>query len=190
MRPRAPLSWLDPGVFGTLGVGAGFALGAKLCRPESDVWLIYGDGAAGYSVAEFDTFVRHGTPVIAVVGNDAGWTQIAREQVEILQDDVACTLLPTDYHAVAAGFGVAASLSVIVLGDESGYELGDVQKVKLAAIEGEWETEPAPASFTVIGFPDDERMETQYAVRIPWAMGLIATRSLDKQVIGLKDRIL
>ena len=65
-------------------MGGGFALGAKLCRPEADVWIIYGDGSVAYSLAEFDTFVRHGLAVIAVVGNDAGWTQIAREQVEIL----------------------------------------------------------------------------------------------------------
>jgi hypothetical protein len=60
VRPRGPLSWLDPGAFGTLGVGAGFALGAKLARPDSEVWLIWGDGASGYGLAEFDTFVRHG----------------------------------------------------------------------------------------------------------------------------------
>ncbi len=89
--------------------------------------------------------------------------------------------------AVAVGFGLAASLSVIVLGDESGYELGDVQKVKLAAIEGEWKTEPAPASFTLVGWPDQESRETLGAVRLPWALGLIATRSLDKPVIGLED---
>ena len=59
LRPRGPLTWLDPGAFGTLGVGGGFALGAKLCRPESEVWVIYGDGSLGYSVAEFDTFTRH-----------------------------------------------------------------------------------------------------------------------------------
>ena len=51
VRPRAPLSWLDPGVFGTLGPGAGFALGAKLCRPQAEVWLLYGDGAAAFSLA-------------------------------------------------------------------------------------------------------------------------------------------
>ncbi len=107
VQPPRPLSWLDPGPFGTLGVGAGFALGAKLCRPESEVWLLYGDGAAGYSLAEFDTFVRHGVPVLAVVGNDAGWTQIAREQVAILQDDVATVLAYTDYDRVVAGFGGA-----------------------------------------------------------------------------------
>ncbi|MCW2308038.1 cytochrome d ubiquinol oxidase subunit I [Rhodobium gokarnense] len=91
--------------------------------------------------------------------------------------------------AVAAGFGLAASLSVIVLGDESGYELGDVQKVKLAAIEAEWETQPAPAGFTLFGIPDDADMTTHMDIRIPWVMGLIATRSLDTPVIGLKDLI-
>ncbi len=107
VRPRGPLQWLDPGVFGTLGVGAGFALGAKLVHPEADVWLLYGDGAAGYSIVEFDTLVRHGVPVVAVVGNDASWSQIAREQVEILGDAVATELSPTRYDLVAAGFGAA-----------------------------------------------------------------------------------
>ena len=110
LHPRGPLSWLDPGVFGTLGVGAGFALGAALCRPESEVWIIYGDGACGYSLIEFDTFARHGIPVIAVVGNDAGWTQIAREQVKMLNDDVATVLALSAYHEVAAGFGAEGIL--------------------------------------------------------------------------------
>uniref|UniRef100_A0A667X8D6 2-hydroxyacyl-CoA lyase 2 n=1 Tax=Myripristis murdjan TaxID=586833 RepID=A0A667X8D6_9TELE len=105
MRPRGPLRWLDPGAFGTLGVGGGFALGAKLCRPESEVWIIYGDGSLGYSVAEFDTFTRHKTPVIALVGNDACWSQISRDQVSILGSNVACGLAFTDYHIVADGFG-------------------------------------------------------------------------------------
>ena len=105
VSPRRPLSWLDPGVFGTLGVGAGFALGAKLVRPEADVWLLYGDGAAGFSMLEYDTFVRHGVPVIGVIGNDAGWTQILRDQEVILEDDVACVLAPTDYHVIAEGCG-------------------------------------------------------------------------------------
>ncbi|WP_319773370.1 cytochrome ubiquinol oxidase subunit I [Breoghania sp.] len=91
--------------------------------------------------------------------------------------------------AVAAGFGVAASLAVIVLGDESGYELGDVQKVKLAAIEAEWHTEPAPAAFTLLGFPNQEEMRTDGAIQIPWLMGLITTRSLDGEVKGIRDLI-
>jgi acetolactate synthase-1/2/3 large subunit len=110
VRPRGPLSWLDPGVFGTLGVGAGFALGAAVTRPDSEVWIIYGDGACGYGLAEFDTFVRHRIPVIAVVGNDAGWTQIAREQVKMLKDDVSTVLARSDYHKVAEGFGAAGIL--------------------------------------------------------------------------------
>jgi thiamine pyrophosphate-dependent acetolactate synthase large subunit-like protein len=105
LRPRGPLAWLDPGAFGTLGVGAGFALGVSVERPQSEVWLIWGDGACGYGLAEFDTFVRHGIPVIAVVGNDAGWTQIAREQVKMLGDDVGTVLARTAYHEVVKGFG-------------------------------------------------------------------------------------
>ena len=105
MHPRTPLSWLDPGVFGTLGVGTGFAPGAALCRPDSEVWIIFGDGACGYGLTEFDTFVRHGIAVIAVVGNDAGWTQIAREQIKMLHDDVGTVLSRTAYHEVVAGFG-------------------------------------------------------------------------------------
>lgn len=89
--------------------------------------------------------------------------------------------------AIAAAFGMASILSVLVLGDESGYELGDVQKVKLAAIESQWDTHPAPAPFTVFGIPDQEGMKTDYAIEIPYIMGIIATRSLDEEVTGLKD---
>ncbi len=105
VRPREPLGWLDPGVFGTLGVGAGFALAAALNKPRAETWLLYGDGAAGFSVVEFDTFARHGLPVIAVIGNDAGWTQIARDQVTLLGDDVATGLARNDYDQVATGLG-------------------------------------------------------------------------------------
>jgi cytochrome d ubiquinol oxidase subunit I len=89
--------------------------------------------------------------------------------------------------AIAAAFGLASTLSVIVLGDESGYTAGEVNKVKLASIEAEWETEPAPAAFTVIGLPNDKEERTDYAVKIPYMMGLIATRSTDTQVTGIKD---
>ena len=89
--------------------------------------------------------------------------------------------------AIASSFGLASVLSVIVLGDESGYELGDVQRVKLAAVEAEWETHEPPASFTILGLPNEETEHTDFALRIPWAMGIIATRSLDEPVVGLKD---
>lgn len=109
VQPRKPLSWYDPGVFGTLGVGAGFALGVKAVQPDAEVWIIYGDGSAGYSLMEFDTFKRHKMGVIAVIGNDAGWTQIARDQVVILGDDVGTVLDYTDYHVVAQGLGGAGA---------------------------------------------------------------------------------
>lgn len=105
VRPRKPLSWLDPGVFGTLGCGAGFALGASLCRPDHEIWILFGDGSVGYALAEFDTFVRHKIPVIAVVGNDASWAQIAREQVKMLGDDVGTVLARSNYQEVAAALG-------------------------------------------------------------------------------------
>jgi acetolactate synthase-like protein len=105
VRPRAPLSWLDPGVFGTLGVGGGFALGATMVRPGKEVWLVWGDGSSAYTLAEFDTYVRHGVAPIAVIGNDASWMQIAREQVEVLGTSLGCDLRRTDYHKVAEGYG-------------------------------------------------------------------------------------
>jgi len=89
--------------------------------------------------------------------------------------------------SVGIGFGVAAILSVIILGDESGYSIGAAQKTKLAVIEAEYETQEAPAAFTVVGFPDDEAKKVKHAVRIPWVMGLIATRSTDEQVQGIED---
>ena len=110
LRPRAPLAWLDPGVFGTLGVGGGFAAGAALVKPGREVWLIYGDGSSAYSLAEFDTFARHGLAPIAVIGNDGSWQQIAREQVELLGDDVGTVLPRCDYHEVAEGYGGAGLL--------------------------------------------------------------------------------
>ncbi len=92
--------------------------------------------------------------------------------------------------AIAAAFGMAAIGSTLLLGDESGYELGEVQKYKLAAIEAEWHTEPAPAAFTVVGFPNQETMETDYAFKIPYLMGIIATRSLDEEVMGLREIVI
>lgn len=88
---------------------------------------------------------------------------------------------------VAASFGLAAALSVVVLGDESGYALTDNQKMKLAMIEGAWETDEAPAPFTLIGFPDRDTQSTRFSLEIPWVMGLIATRSVNEEVPGMLE---
>jgi cytochrome bd ubiquinol oxidase subunit I len=90
---------------------------------------------------------------------------------------------------VAASFGLAASLSVVVLGDESGYLANEHQKMKIAAIEAMWETEPAPAPFTAFGIPDQQTRETHFAVQIPWVMGLIGTRSLTTPIQGIDDLV-
>jgi len=104
IKPQGPLQWMDPGPFGTLGVGAGFALAAKLCKPNYDVIIIYGDGAAGYSLVEYDTFKRHDLNIVSIIGNDACWSQILREQIEILKDDVACNLEFSNYQKIGESF--------------------------------------------------------------------------------------
>jgi len=91
--------------------------------------------------------------------------------------------------AVAASFGLACALSVVVLGDESGYVAGENQKMKIAAIEATWVTERPPASFTLFGFPDVREHVTHDAVRIPWILGIIATRSLNKPELGIFDLV-
>jgi cytochrome d ubiquinol oxidase subunit I len=90
---------------------------------------------------------------------------------------------------VAASFGLASALSVVVLGDESGYTASENQKMKVAAIEAEWHTHEAPGAFTIIGVPSMERRETSPAIRVPWALGLIATRSLDEEVPGIHELV-
>ena len=105
VRPRSALGWLDPGPFGTLGVGGGFAIGAKSSFPEKEVWVFYGDGASAYSLAEFDTLCRHKLPVIAIIGNDASWQQIAREQKQMLGSNIGTELAFNAYEKVAEGYG-------------------------------------------------------------------------------------
>jgi cytochrome bd ubiquinol oxidase subunit I len=90
---------------------------------------------------------------------------------------------------VAASFGLASALSVVVLGDESGYTAGLDQKMKIAAIEAVWQTETPPASFTVFGLPDVKAETTRDAVTVPWVLGLIATRSFDLPVAGIKPLV-
>src|SRR6202161_1959153 len=90
---------------------------------------------------------------------------------------------------VAASFGLASALSVVVLGDESGYTAGVNQKMKIGAIEAMWNTEPAPASFTLFGLPDLANHTTRYDVSVPWVLGLIATRSVSTPIPGIGDLV-
>ncbi len=91
--------------------------------------------------------------------------------------------------AVAVSFGLASALSVVVLGDESGYVANNNQKMKIAGMEAMWHTEKAPASLTLIGIPNEKTMKTDYGIEIPYILGLIATRSLDQPVEGIFELV-
>ncbi|GER01755.1 hypothetical protein JCM17845_23780 [Iodidimonas gelatinilytica] len=116
------------------------------------------------------------TAAVFVLGVSA-WYLLKGRHVELARRSIT----------VAASFGLASALSVVILGDESGYSATLNQKMKLAAIEGMWESEPAPAAFTLFGVPDQEARETKYAVHIPYVMGLIGTRSLTTDIPGIND---
>jgi cytochrome d ubiquinol oxidase subunit I len=88
---------------------------------------------------------------------------------------------------VAAAFGLASVCAVIVLGDESGYTLSDGQQTKLAAMEAMWETEPAPASLNLIASINEAEQKNDWAIRLPWVMGLIGTRSLTQTLPGIRE---
>ncbi|HWI65959.1 MAG TPA: thiamine pyrophosphate-dependent enzyme, partial [Symbiobacteriaceae bacterium] len=107
---RYPAGWMDPGPLGTLGVGMGFAMAARLARPDSPVLLLLGDGTAGLNLMEVEAAVRQQLPFVVVIGNDAGWTQIRRGQVQMFGEDraPATGLEFTRYDLAAAGLGAHA----------------------------------------------------------------------------------
>jgi len=88
---------------------------------------------------------------------------------------------------VAAAFGFASALSVIVLGDESGYTVSESQQTKLAAMEAMWHTEPAPAALTLFALPNEKEQRNDLEVKIPYVMGLIGTRSFTREIPGIAE---
>ncbi len=141
--------------------------GAVLFNPVAQAKFVH-TVSAGYVIASVTVL-----GISALYLLQGRWTGVARRSM-----------------TVAAAFGLASALSVVVLGDESGYALTDNQKMKLAAIEAAWHTQPAPAGITIFGLPDSETRTTNYAVEVPWVLGLIATRSLDKEVTGMSELVL
>ncbi len=109
IRPGAAGRWLDAGPLGTLGVGPGYAMAARLAHPDAPVVLVWGDGSVGFNGFEIEACARQGIPFLAVVGNDAAWTQIRRGQVQMYGEEraVATALGATDYAAVARALGGA-----------------------------------------------------------------------------------
>jgi cytochrome bd ubiquinol oxidase subunit I len=142
------------------------SFGAVLFNPVAQVKFVH-TVAAGYVVGSVF--------VLAI----SAWYLLKGRNTEIARRSMA----------VAASFGLACSLSVVVLGDESGYTASENQKMKIAAIEAQWDTAPAPAGFTAFGFPDVQSRKTFAQVKVPWLLGLIATRSVDQQVPGILDLV-
>jgi len=107
LRPRGFGHWLDAGPLGTLGAGPGYAMAAKLASPKSDVIIMYGDGAFGLNMMEFEACIRQKINIVGIIGNDAAWTQILRGQVQIYGPDrtPACKLAPTRYDLMIEAMG-------------------------------------------------------------------------------------
>lgn len=107
VRPRKPGHWLDPGPLGTLGVGPGYGMAAKLARPNSHVVILYGDGSFGLHGMEFEALVRQKIPVVGVVANDGAWMQIRRSQEQLYGADraVATALSHARYDRVVEALG-------------------------------------------------------------------------------------
>jgi cytochrome d ubiquinol oxidase subunit I len=142
------------------------SFGQVLFNPVAQAKFVH-TAAAGYVVGSVF--------VLAV----SAWYLLRGRNVEVAQRSMT----------VAASFGLACALSVVVLGDESGYLAGENQKMKIAAIEAEWRTEEPPAGFTIFGFPDVQARTTHAQLKVPWVLGLIATRSIDRPVLGILDLV-
>ena len=187
---------------GHLIVTAGVAIGSNF----SALWILIANGWMQFPVgAKFnpDTMRMEVTDFMAVLFNPVAQAKFVHTVAagyvtgSVFVLAISALYLLQNRHrplalrsmTVAASFGLASALCVIVLGDESGYTASVNQKMKIAAIEAMWNTEPAPASFTLIGVPDLKGRKTDYAVTIPWVLGLITTRSIDQQVPGIDDLV-
>ncbi len=178
------------------------ALGSNL----SALWILIANGWMQYPVgAKFnpDTMRMEVTDFMAVIFNPVAQSKFVHTVSAGYVTGAMFVLSVSAFYllkgrhvafakrsmTVAASFGLASALSVVVLGDESGYTATENQKMKIAAIESMWETEPAPASFTLFGIPDVEARTTHYEIKVPWMLGLIATRSINTTIPGIKELV-
>lgn len=107
IHPHRPGHWLDPGPMGTLGIGVPFAIAAKISRPDKEVVALFGDGAIGFTIMDYDTAVRHGIPFIGIVGNNGQWAQIRYGQISMFGEEraVATKLGVVRYEQVVEALG-------------------------------------------------------------------------------------
>ena len=108
VEPKRPGCWLDPGPYGCLGAGLGAAIAARIARPSSQIVLLLGDGAAGFSLMDVDTLVRHNLPVVMVMGNNSAWGLEKGPMQMLYGYDVIADLAPrTAYDEVVKALGGA-----------------------------------------------------------------------------------
>jgi acetolactate synthase-1/2/3 large subunit len=105
IEPAVPGRWLDPGPYGCLGTGPGYALAAGIAHPGAPTFLLLGDGAAGFSLMDVDSLVRHRIPVVMIVGNNAGWNLEKHPMRMLYGYDVLADLRPTRYDEVVIALG-------------------------------------------------------------------------------------
>ncbi|MDV6013417.1 acetolactate synthase [Haloechinothrix sp. LS1_15] len=111
IEPRRPGCWLDPGPYGCLGTGLGYAIAARLARPSSPVVLLLGDGAAGFSLMDVDTLVRHRLPVVMIMGNNGCWGLEKHPMRSLYGYHAAAELTPrTRYEEVVRALGGAGEM--------------------------------------------------------------------------------
>ena len=111
IEPRRPGGWLDPGPYGCLGTGLGYAIAARIARPSGQVVLLLGDGAAGFSLMDVDTLVRHGLPVVMICGNNGIWGLEKHPMQALYGYDVVADLQPgCRYDQVVTALGGAGEL--------------------------------------------------------------------------------
>jgi acetolactate synthase-1/2/3 large subunit len=111
LEPRRPGGWLDPGPYGCLGTGLGYAIAARIARPSAQVVLLLGDGAAGFSLMDADTLVRHRLPVVMICGNNGAWGLEKHPMQALYGYDVAADLQPRcRYDEVVQALGGAGEI--------------------------------------------------------------------------------
>jgi acetolactate synthase-1/2/3 large subunit len=111
VEPQQPGGWLDPGPYGCLGTGLGYAIAARLARPAAQVVLLLGDGAAGFSLMDADTLVRHRLPVVMICGNNGIWGLEKHPMQALYGYDVAADLQPgCRYDQVVTALGGSGEL--------------------------------------------------------------------------------
>ncbi len=137
-----PGCWLDPGPYGCLGTGMGYAIASRIARPDKQVVVMMGDGAAGFSLMDIDTLVRHDLPVVIIVGNNGIWGLEKHPMQALYGYDVAAELTPgTRYDEVVAALGGAGEIVT---------EPGDIGPAIDRALAAE-----APYLVNILTDPDD-----------------------------------